>query len=84
MNWQSGDKFVVKARLADIKGVRMIFEHIIEKLPNHEVCRTKKYTFRTEKKSRNSMGLNSSAIMYVAELFVGLYQPIQLHVNLCI
>ncbi|CAN6235868.1 unnamed protein product [Urochloa humidicola] len=33
---RSGDKFVVKVRLASIKGVRMIFEHIIEKLPNRE------------------------------------------------
>ncbi|TKW05860.1 hypothetical protein SEVIR_7G203900v4 [Setaria viridis] len=33
---RSGDKFVVKVRLASIKGIRMIFEHIIEKLPNHE------------------------------------------------
>uniref|UniRef100_A0A0A8Y2C7 Acyl-CoA thioesterase, putative n=1 Tax=Arundo donax TaxID=35708 RepID=A0A0A8Y2C7_ARUDO len=32
----SGDKFVVKVRLASFKGVRMIFEHFIEKLPNHE------------------------------------------------
>ncbi|XP_062224882.1 acyl-acyl carrier protein thioesterase TE3, chloroplastic-like [Phragmites australis] len=33
---RSGYKFVVKVRLASIKGVRMIFEHSIEKLPNHE------------------------------------------------
>ncbi|KAL6652268.1 hypothetical protein ACP70R_011193 [Stipagrostis hirtigluma subsp. patula] len=33
---RSGDKFVVKVRLADIKGVRMIFEHFVEKLPNRE------------------------------------------------
>ncbi|KAL6903373.1 hypothetical protein ACP4OV_004186 [Aristida adscensionis] len=33
---RSGDKFVVKVRLAEIKGVRMIFEHFVEKLPNHE------------------------------------------------
>ncbi|CAO2043274.1 unnamed protein product [Urochloa humidicola] len=33
---RSGDKFVVKVRLASIKGVRMVFEHIIEKLPDHE------------------------------------------------
>jgi hypothetical protein len=40
LDLQSGDKFVVKVRLAGIKGVRMIFDHIITKLPNHEVCRT--------------------------------------------
>lgn len=34
---RSGDKFVVKVRLASIKGIRMIFEHCIEKLPNHEL-----------------------------------------------
>lgn len=34
---RSGDKFVVKVRLASIRGVRMIFEHYIEKLPNHEL-----------------------------------------------
>ncbi|CAN6229135.1 unnamed protein product [Urochloa humidicola] len=33
---RSGDKFVVKVRLVSIKGVRMVFEHIIEKLPDHE------------------------------------------------
>uniref|UniRef100_A0ACD5V2V5 Uncharacterized protein n=1 Tax=Avena sativa TaxID=4498 RepID=A0ACD5V2V5_AVESA len=33
---RSGDKFVVKVRLASIKGIRMIFEHCIEKLPNRE------------------------------------------------
>ncbi|XP_006652619.2 acyl-acyl carrier protein thioesterase ATL3, chloroplastic-like [Oryza brachyantha] len=33
---RSGDKFVVKVRLASTKGIRMIFEHFIEKLPNHE------------------------------------------------
>ncbi|KAK3141853.1 hypothetical protein QOZ80_4BG0339100 [Eleusine coracana subsp. coracana] len=33
---RSGDKFVVKVRLESIKGVRMIFEHFIEKLPNRE------------------------------------------------
>jgi hypothetical protein len=38
LDYQSGDKFVVKVRLVSIKGIRMIFEHIIEKLPNHEVC----------------------------------------------
>ena len=94
LDWQSGDKFVVKVRLVGIKGVRMIFEHIIEKLPNHEVCRTpsytfrilakkKSYTFRTEK-PRNSVSLSSSATMLCSELCVGLCQPIQLHVTLCI
>ncbi|KAM0844407.1 hypothetical protein ACQ4PT_057051 [Festuca glaucescens] len=34
---RSGDKFVVKVRLASIKGIRMIFEHCIEKLPNREL-----------------------------------------------
>ncbi|KAE8806104.1 long-chain acyl-CoA thioesterase FadM-like [Hordeum vulgare] len=34
--FRSGDKFVVKVRLASIKVIRMIFEHCIEKLPNHE------------------------------------------------
>ncbi|KAM3369399.1 hypothetical protein ACQJBY_017347 [Aegilops geniculata] len=34
---RSGDKFVVKVRLASIKGIRMVFEHCIEKLPNHEL-----------------------------------------------
>ena len=48
LDYQTGDKFVVKVRLASIKGVRMIFEHIIEKLPNREVCRTHSYIFRTE------------------------------------
>ena len=78
LDWQSCDKFVVKVRLVGIKGVRMIFEHIIEKLPNHEVCRTpsytfrilakkKSYTFRTEK-PRNSVSLSSSATMLCAEL----------------
>jgi hypothetical protein len=81
LDWQSGDKFVVKVRLVGIKGVRMIFEHIIEKLPNHEVCRTpsytfrilakKNYTFRTGK-TRNSVGLSSSTIMLPAELCVGI------------
>ncbi|TVT99984.1 hypothetical protein EJB05_54611, partial [Eragrostis curvula] len=33
---RSGDRFVVKVRLASIKGIRMIFEHLIERLPNHE------------------------------------------------
>ncbi|XP_052152212.1 acyl-acyl carrier protein thioesterase TE3, chloroplastic-like isoform X1 [Oryza glaberrima] len=33
---RSGDKFVVKVRLASTKGIRMIFEHFIEKLPNRE------------------------------------------------
>ncbi|KAJ1272178.1 hypothetical protein BS78_06G183000 [Paspalum vaginatum] len=41
---RSGDKFVVKVRLAGIKGVRMIFEHIIEKLPNHELILDAKAT----------------------------------------
>ncbi|KAM0869449.1 hypothetical protein ACQ4PT_040656 [Festuca glaucescens] len=36
---RSGDKFVVKVRLASIKGIRMIFEHCIEKLPNREQTR---------------------------------------------
>jgi hypothetical protein len=82
LDWQSGDKFVVKVRLVGIKGIRMIFEHIIEKLPNHEVCRTashtfrilakkKSYAFRTEK-PRNSVGLSSSATMLFAELCVGI------------
>ena len=83
LDWQSGDKFVVKVRLVGIKGVRMIFEHVIEKLPNHEVCRTPSYTFRTEE-TRNSVGLSSSATMLCSELCVGLCQPIQLHVTLCI
>lgn len=51
LDYQSGDKFVVKVRLASIKGIRMIFEHIIEKLPNHEVCHS--YMFRTDR-IRNS------------------------------
>ena len=39
---RSGDKFVVKVRLASVKGVRMVFEHIIEKLPNRElICEAK-------------------------------------------
>ncbi|CAD6260056.1 unnamed protein product [Miscanthus lutarioriparius] len=41
---RSGDKFVVKVRLVGIKGVRMIFEHIIEKLPNHELILEAKAT----------------------------------------
>ncbi|WVZ86661.1 hypothetical protein U9M48_033411 [Paspalum notatum var. saurae] len=41
---RSGDKFVVKVRLAGIKGIRMIFEHIIEKLPNHELILDAKAT----------------------------------------
>lgn len=41
---RSGDKFVVKVRLVGIKGIRMIFEHIIEKLPNHELILEAKAT----------------------------------------
>ncbi|XP_066350442.1 acyl-acyl carrier protein thioesterase TE3, chloroplastic-like [Miscanthus floridulus] len=41
---RSGNKFVVKVRLAGIKGVRMIFEHVIEKLPNHELILEAKAT----------------------------------------
>lgn len=41
---RSGDKFVVKVRLAGIKGVRMIFDHIITKLPNHELILEAKAT----------------------------------------
>ncbi|GJN02124.1 hypothetical protein PR202_ga19446 [Eleusine coracana subsp. coracana] len=33
---RSGDRFVIKVRLESIKGVCMIFEHFIEKLPNRE------------------------------------------------
>ncbi|CAD6262800.1 unnamed protein product [Miscanthus lutarioriparius] len=40
----NGNKFVVKVRLAGIKGVRMIFEHVIEKLPNHELILEAKAT----------------------------------------
>lgn len=41
---RSGDEFVVKVRLASIKGVRMIFEHSIEKLPNRELILEAKAT----------------------------------------
>uniref|UniRef100_A0A0E0H411 Uncharacterized protein n=1 Tax=Oryza nivara TaxID=4536 RepID=A0A0E0H411_ORYNI len=41
---RSGDKFVVKVRLASTKGIRMIFEHFIEKLPNRELILEAKAT----------------------------------------
>lgn len=41
---RSGDKFVIKVSLAGVKGVRMVFEHIIEKLPNHELILNAKAT----------------------------------------
>uniref|UniRef100_A0A0E0KTN3 Thioesterase domain-containing protein n=1 Tax=Oryza punctata TaxID=4537 RepID=A0A0E0KTN3_ORYPU len=40
----SGDKFIVKVRLASTKGIRMIFEHFIEKLPNRELILEAKAT----------------------------------------
>uniref|UniRef100_A0A0D9W7Z4 Thioesterase domain-containing protein n=1 Tax=Leersia perrieri TaxID=77586 RepID=A0A0D9W7Z4_9ORYZ len=41
---RSGDRFVVKVRLASTKGIRMIFEHLIEKLPNRELILEAKAT----------------------------------------
>ncbi|KAF0894061.1 hypothetical protein E2562_033950 [Oryza meyeriana var. granulata] len=41
---RSGDKFVVKVRLASTRGIRMIFEHFIEKLPNRELILEAKAT----------------------------------------
>lgn len=35
---KNGDRFVVKTKLMEIKGVRIIFEHIIETLADHKVC----------------------------------------------
>lgn len=34
---QSGDRFVVKVKPVQIKGVRMIVEHMIEALPDRKV-----------------------------------------------
>ncbi|KAF7003112.1 hypothetical protein CFC21_018480 [Triticum aestivum] len=34
---QSGDRFVVKVKLGQIKGVRLILEHTIETLPDHKL-----------------------------------------------
>lgn len=39
LHLQSGDRFVVKVKPVQIKGVRMIVEHKIETLPDRKVCR---------------------------------------------
>ncbi|KAG8065650.1 hypothetical protein GUJ93_ZPchr0004g39140 [Zizania palustris] len=41
---RSGDKFIVKVRVASIKGIRMVFEHFIERLPDRELILEAKAT----------------------------------------
>ena len=38
INIQRGAKFVVKVRVVQIKGVRILVEHFIETLSDREVC----------------------------------------------